>query len=199
MSQAVAQNIRSIRQHNNWSQEFLASQAGVDVRSVQRAEKGEASEETIHAVALALKVSPELLAVDFKAALAEAKSELAKYDQVQLTTPASGSDIAREISGWTRTFNSVDLDTDEQKDFVAEFQQLVSDYGDIWEGLEFLDKRGAEKELQEYVDKLSGLGLIVGVGSSTVMLGTKPGRNMVMVVCKKEEPKTMVLVPKYQL
>jgi transcriptional regulator with XRE-family HTH domain len=199
MSQHVAENIRTLRKHYNWSQEILASQAGVDVRSVQRAEKAEASAETIHAIALALKVTPEVLAVDTDAAVKQMMDELAKFDQVQLVTPATGSDVAREVSGWATTFNSVELDTEEQKDLVAEFQQVVSDYGDIWEDLEPLDKRKAEKELQEYIDKLDGLGLSVGVGSSVVMLGKTPGKNMVLVVCKKDEPKTLVFVPKYRL
>jgi transcriptional regulator with XRE-family HTH domain len=198
MSQHVAENIRTLRKHYNWSQEVLASQAGVDVRSVQRAEKGEASAETIHAIALALKVTPEGLAIDTEAAVKRMQEELGKYHQVQLTAPASGSDIAREISGWTRTFNSVGLDTEEQKDLVAEFQQIVSDYGDLWGDLEPIDKRKAEKELQEYVDRLDRLRLVVGVGSSLVMIGKTPGKNMVLVVCKKDDPKTLVLVPKYR-
>lgn len=199
MSQHVAENIRTLRKHNNWSQEILASQAGVDVRSVQRAEKGEASAETIHAIALALKVTPEVLAVDTDAAVKQMMDKLAKYDQVQLATPATGSDIAREIGGWTRTFDSVELDTEQQKDLVAEFQQVVSDYGDLWDELGPLDKRKAEKELQEHIDKLDSLGLSAGVGSSVVMLGKTPGKNMVLVICKKDEPKKLVFVPKYRL
>jgi transcriptional regulator with XRE-family HTH domain len=199
MSQHVAENIRMLRAHCNWSQEILASEAGVDVRSVQRAEKGEASAETVHAIALALKVTPAVLAVDVDAFVKHMEAELAKYEQVQLAVPATGADVAREMSSWSRTFNSIELDTDEQKDMVAEFQQLVSDYGDIWEDLEPLDKRKAEKELQEYITKLDALGLVAGVGSSVVMIGERSGKNMVLAVYKKDDPKTVALIPKHRL
>ena len=56
--------IRALREKKAWTQEHLAAQAGVAVRTVQRAEEGVMSAETRRALAGALDVAVESLAAE---------------------------------------------------------------------------------------------------------------------------------------
>ncbi len=62
-SNKAGTRIRRLRQEQAWTQEELASQAGISPRTVQRAEEGQMSADTLKAVAQAFGVPVEMISV----------------------------------------------------------------------------------------------------------------------------------------
>lgn len=62
--ESVGKKIRQLRDRKAWTQEHLAKAAGVSLRTIQRAEEGAMSAETLNALAGAFDVSVEELSHD---------------------------------------------------------------------------------------------------------------------------------------
>lgn len=62
--QAISKKIRQLRERKAWTQEHLAKAAGISPRTVQRAEEGAMSAETMTALAAAFDVAVEELSHD---------------------------------------------------------------------------------------------------------------------------------------
>lgn len=86
MSEAIALNIRTLREARGWTQEQLATIARVTPRTIQRAEKtGIVNQETLRDLAAAFKVEPEFLKIDTKALAAEAEEFLQRHTIVEMS------------------------------------------------------------------------------------------------------------------
>jgi transcriptional regulator with XRE-family HTH domain len=163
----IAVNIKRFREAHQWSQEELAAASGVNVRTIQRAEAGyPLSTESLRALAAAFDTSIHALSLDDKEMTRALEEFQAKYQLVELEVIASGHELSRYLGGYHAYYLHRPLPLDEkQADRLAEFEQNLRDYGDIWSGLEPLQRRGAEKEMAELLDNLTQAGVSVSMGS----------------------------------
>jgi transcriptional regulator with XRE-family HTH domain len=168
-SKIIGKNIRQHREERHWTQEALATIAGVDARTIQRAESGQKlALETLMAVANAFEITIDQLSKDNQeAALAQFR---AKYSVIDLHPLGRAADLCRLFGTHAYQFQRGGTFTDDQADLIAEFEQLVQDYGDIWSDLEPLQRRDAEKGIQSFVDQILSLDLAVSAGVESMRL-----------------------------
>lgn len=143
----IGRNIRQHREERHWTQEELAIIAGVDTRTIQRAENGQKlALETLKAIANAFETTIDELSKDSQeAALAEFRS---KYSVIELTPLEQAADLCRLFGTHAYQFQRVGAFNDDQADLIAEFEQLAKDYGECWSDLEPLQRREGEKCIQ---------------------------------------------------
>ena len=93
-SKIIGRNIRQHREERHWTQEELAIIAGIDVRTIQRAENGQKlALETLKAIANAFEITIDQLSKDSQEeALAEFRS---KYSVIELTPLGQAADLSR--------------------------------------------------------------------------------------------------------
>ena len=165
MENFIAGNVRRYREANTWTQEELAVAAGISERTVQRTERGEHSSlDTLKALAAAFDVDiedlrkPPPLTEQEK----EAEKALSRYEVIRLERIARGADLSRIVGGvHLMSINCDGLDDDVKEDAVAEFRQILTDWADIWTGLDATAHRDAEKYLQNQLESLGRLDLVV--------------------------------------
>lgn len=168
----IAQNVHRLREAHHWTQEELAAVSGVDVRTIQRAEAGNPlAIESLRAIAAAFDTTPQVLSVssdDFVRALAEFED---KYVMIDLRPISSGADVS-EFLGGNHAYHLQRMGTfsGAQADGVAEFEQDLKDWGDLWSGLEPIQRRDAERSLDGLLEDLRTLDLVVSMGQSPVNL-----------------------------
>ena len=190
----IATNLKRFRERNAWTQAHLAGASAVSERTIQRAEDGEpVSAETLKSLAGALEVSVDDLRNPPKAA----QEVASKYQLIQLVRIERASDLRRFMPADAAQFGYDGLN-DEQEDAIAEFQQELKDYNDIWSGLEPVQQREALKDLHVHVMNLEALGLVVAVGTDLLrlrMADNKPFSMEVLhvVISKADEPKMFAL------
>ena len=190
----VATNLKILRERLAWTQAQLAEASTLSERTIQRAEDGESlSAETLQSLAGALNVSVEDLREPPKAA-----EELAnKYEVIKLSRIDRASDLRRYMPADALQIGYDGLN-DEQEDAIAELQQELKDYGDIWRDLEPVQQRQAIKEMQNRIAELERLGLVVAAGTDVVRLRTGEGAPFSMevlrvVISKADEPKLFAI------
>ncbi|WHZ24754.1 MAG: hypothetical protein OJF47_003866 [Nitrospira sp.] len=171
-SKLIGKNIRQHREERHWTQEEFASVAGVDVRTIQRAESGQKlALETLKAIANAFDTTIEELSKDQQeAALADFR---AKYSVIDLQPVQQAVDLCRLFGTHAYQFHRAGTYTENQADSLAEFEQLVKDYGDIWTELEPLQRRDAEKCIQSLIEQLISHELAVSAGVQLMKLRCK--------------------------
>jgi transcriptional regulator with XRE-family HTH domain len=178
-SNVIGQNIRRHREERHWTQEEFAKVAGVDVRTIQRAESGQKlALETLKAIANAFESTIDELSKDHQE---EALAEFhAKYSVIDLLPLAQATDLCRHFGTDAYQFHRAGTFTDKQADLIAEFEQLTKDYGDIWRELEPLQRREAEKCIQALLQQLfsNELALSVGVQSMKLRFTTEAPKPM---------------------
>jgi len=166
----VGNNIRKYRELRHWTQEELAMAAGVDARTVQRAESGHAlALESLRAIANAFETPIEALSASpegLEAKIAEFRRKYSVID-LNLVERSNLCDLFGADALWFQRRGTL---TDKQADAIAEFEQHVKDWGDIWRDLEPIQKREAEKHLEQVLDQLVSLKLTVSAGSETMTL-----------------------------
>lgn len=170
MTNMIGANIRRVREAKPWTQEQLAAAAGVDARTVQRAERGESiSAESLLAIAGALDVPTEMLRLDPEEVMREVKESEKKYKVLPLVTIERAHDLRNLIGVGAMELDCVPLDAEPQR-AVAEFEQALKDWSMIWSDLEPIQKHEALEDIQKHLDELRGLGLIVGAATETLRL-----------------------------
>lgn len=176
-SKVIGRNIRQHREARHWTQEEFARAADVDVRTIQRAESGKTlGLETLRAIAAAFDSTIEELSKDQQeAALADFR---AKYSMIHLQPLEQASNLCRLFGTGAYQFHRADTFTDIQADSIAEFEQLVKDYGEIWGDLEPLQKRDAEKVIQPVMDQLFSHKLAISAGIQSMKLRCTTGTSL---------------------
>jgi transcriptional regulator with XRE-family HTH domain len=194
MNNTTGANIRRLREHKSWTQEQLAGAAGVDVRTVQRAEKGDQiSAESLQALAGALDALVEMLRLEPKDVMRQVREFEKRYKFIALTRIERAYDLRNFIGSGAMELDYVALD-DQQQRAVAEFEQALKDWTMIWGDLEPIQKHEAFGDIQKYVDELQALGLIVAAGTETLRLSSENVGNpfamefLYLMVSKKSEP-----------
>jgi transcriptional regulator with XRE-family HTH domain len=170
----IGKNIRQHREERHLTQEELAMIAGVDARTIQRAESGQKlALETLKAIASAFDTTIDDLSKDQQdAALAKFR---AKYSVIDLQPLEQGADLCRLFGTHAYHFQRKGKFTDDQADSIAEFEQLVKDYGEIWGELEPMQRRDAEKNIQAVMERLLSLELAISTGVETMKIRFQTG------------------------
>src|SRR5256885_8204695 len=173
-SEVIGKNIRRHREERHWTQEQFAMVAGVDTRTIQRAESGQRlALETLKAIASALEITIDELCKDQQeAAIAELH---AKYSLVDLQPVQRAADLSPMFGTHAYYLHRHGTFTDTQSDAIAEFEQLVQDYGDLWGDLEPLQRREAEKSIQSLIEQLLSIDIAVSVGVQSMRLKPTTG------------------------
>ena len=168
----IAQNVRRLREAHHWTQEELAAASGVDVRTVQRAEAGlPLAVESLRAIAAVFDTTPDALSVsveDFTRSLAEFEAKYALIDLKPISSGAAASDFLGGNHAYQ--LQRIGDFSDAQADAVAEFEQDLKDWGDLWSTLEPLQRRDAERSLDHQLESLRTLDLVVSMGQSLMNL-----------------------------
>lgn len=191
MSSGIADNIRDLRKARHWSQEMLAMAAGVDVRTVQRAEAGKTlAADSLKAIAAAFDTTIEALAIapeDFAELIAEFREH---YRIVDMHVSSGSADLG----GLMNAAEALLLErvgdlTETQLDAFAEFEQDVRDYLDIWREIPVSSRRNGERILHEHVERLRASGVSVTFGTDRVLLRCGDGTTLPMsVLCIAASP-----------
>lgn len=165
----IGKNIRQHREERHWTQEELAIIAGIDVRTIQRAESGQKlALETLKAIANAFEITIDQLSKDGQeAALAEFRE---KYSVIELHPLGHAADLCQLFGTHGYHFQRVGSFTDDQADAIAEFEQLAKDYGEIWSDLEPLQRRDAEKSIHALIEQLISHEVAVSAGVQSMRL-----------------------------
>jgi len=173
-SEVIGKNIRRHREERHWTQEQFAMIAGVDTRTIQRAESGQRlALETLKAIASALEITIDELSKDHQeAAIAEFR---AKYSLVDLEPVGRGVDLSPLLGTHAYYFHRHGTFSDTQADVIAEFEQLVQDYGDLWGDLEPLQRREAENCIQSFIHQLSSVDVTVSAGMQSMRVRPTAG------------------------
>jgi len=168
-SKIIGKNIRQHREERHWTQEELAIISGVDARTIQRAESGQnLALETIKAIANAFETTVDQLSKGHQeAALAEFR---AKYSVIDLQPVEKSADLCRLFGTHAFHFHTAGTFTEGQADAIAELEQELKDYGDIWSDLEPLQRRQAEKHIQPLIQQMVSLDLALSAGSHSMMV-----------------------------
>jgi transcriptional regulator with XRE-family HTH domain len=173
-SKIIGTNIRRYREERHWTQEEFAKVAGIDVRTIQRAESGQRlALETLKAIANGFETTIEQLSKDHQEeALAEFR---AKYSVIDLQPVGQAADLSSLFGTHAYQFQRVGTFTEEQADSIAALEQLVQDYGDLWGELEPLQRREAEKCIQSVIEQLLSLELALSTAVHSMKLRLATG------------------------
>lgn len=180
----VAGNIRKLRGSRHWSQEELALAAGVDVRTVQRAEAGKPlAVESLKAIAAAFDTTIEALHIP-DALITEAIEEFRKnYTIIDMHVSTGSADIGEMLNGAEALLLQRIGDLSEgQLDRFAEFEEMLRDYLDIWREIPVTSRREGEKTLQDLVDRLKAADVSISFGMERMGLRFGDGSPMRMAV-----------------
>lgn len=156
-------HIKELRASRAWSQEQLAKMAGLDVRTIQRIEKGEpASFETLKSIAAVFKVDVKEFLDNKKP---EKKSDVP--DGGFLIRVNDGNELFAFIGrGHGFAFHNDTVESSEVNDLIADFLQELHDWGDIWEEIGPGERVRTAHEYTNRIKELEEKGLWVFAGKS---------------------------------
>jgi len=155
MTTSYADRIKELRTKRAWSQDHLATIAGVNVRTVQRVEGGDpASQDTLKALANAFDTDVTNLVQPRLAAPTAPESIL-------LIRVRTGRDLFK-IAGGAEGFgfDHGELD-DEAVELVATFLQDLKDWAEMWNHLEPSERMWVRHEFTSRIQQMEGAGLYV--------------------------------------
>lgn len=204
MNAVLARNVKTIRDIKHWTQQHLADTAGIQLRTVQRVEKGEgASIETLGALANAFDVSIDLLQTDMEAALEQfrrAEEELRRTHYLVDVAPVTCSAHLEAIAGSDAYLTHCESEEDAVRDAFASLAANLRDMGDIWDDVDPTHHRGWVKEAYEQVEQLNRLGVVVSLGKANRTMragtGTVEFRTLHVVAWPKGQEKSVIAIAK---
>ena len=200
---AIASNVRHLRDARHWSQEELALMSGVDVRTVQRAEAGRPlSVDTLKALAAAFETTIEALQVS-EEEIAVAVEEFNKsYKIIEMHVLSRSSELGEIVGGSHALFlHKIGDLTEDQLDDIAELEELLRDYLDIWSDMEPTGRREAEKTLFTFLASMVRSDMSISFGTENMAMRAGNGQPFRMpvlyiAVSKGQVPMLAVVRPK---
>jgi transcriptional regulator with XRE-family HTH domain len=167
MTDLTGVNIRLQRESRGWTQEHLADVSGIDVRTVQRAERGERlSADTLRGLAAAFDITvAELRKMPKQVAEATDRFKLIRLRRIERALELRDCFPADACN-----FGYDTVVDDRQEDAIAEFERDLADVNDVWSGLDAVQKLDLVRALQRHVDALAGFGLTVAVAVDPLRL-----------------------------
>jgi transcriptional regulator with XRE-family HTH domain len=221
VNQALAENIKSLREEHSWTQEQLAEAAQLHHRTIQRAEAGQgASAETLLAIAGALDVDVDLLRFDGMGFLAQElgvpreqltpefiaqkKRELVdpKFATVHLARIAASADF-RTVADAMAMFFDCTTKRDDIQDEAAALQSELNDLLMVGSDIDPTFRRTCEVAAFDHVKRLESLGAVVTIGLRKHSLVVDkqepiPWVTLFVIVAPEREEKKFLLVPRQQ-
>jgi transcriptional regulator with XRE-family HTH domain len=201
MNKLLAINARAYRELRHWTQQHLADTADIQLRTVQRVEKGEgASAETLSALACAFDTTIDALHTDWMAlVLRDQEIELQKTHHIVPVTPiARVADL--EIVGATEAYlMHCTADDGAVRKTSAELQSHLTDLRDIWNDVGAVEREEYLKEAFAFVAVLKEQGYSVGFGTCMYAVGASKAselRTLCVVVWPRGQEQERVAIPK---
>ena len=157
--------IKGLRTSRAWSQEQLAKMAGLDVRTIQRIEKGEpASFESLKSVASVLMVNVSDL-LDGKKAEKKRTPEDDSSKGEFLIRVSDGNQLFT-LMGGAHAFssNNDSLESDDDTQLVADFLQELHDWGELGDDIEPGERVRISHEYTKQIKDLEDRGLWLFAG-----------------------------------
>lgn len=195
-----AQIIKELRTTRAWSQEQLAKMAGLDVRTIQRIEKGEpASFESLKSVAAVFKVDVGNL-LDNKKQEKNQEKQSDVPDGGFLIRVNDGNELFA-LMGTTHAFafHNDSVESSEVNDLIADFLQELHDWCDIWDEIGPGERVRTAHEYTNRIKELEDKGLWVFAGKSKkyYSLGEKstPLNVCAVYVLKSTNPEIVTIDP----
>lgn len=167
MNDMTGLNIRFQREQRAWTQEHLATVSGIDVRTIQRAERGEKiSADSLLGIANAFDLTVDQLRKPPKP-IADAKD---RFKVIRLRRLERATDLRDFLPVGACQLNSEGITNEAQEDAVAEFERDLSDVGDLWTDLDAVQKLELLRSLEHHFATFAGLGLIITAGNEPLRL-----------------------------
>lgn len=185
----IGVNIRSHRERRAWTQERLAGEAKVDVRTIQRAERGEkVSAESLQAIAKAFRLSID-----------ELRRE--RYKFVELTAIERAVDLRNFFPAGAWEFSADDVRDEAREDAIAAFEADVVDAIEVWADLNPVQRLEVTRSMESRLAELRHLGLVVAAGNEVLRLRTRSQgagdpltvNVLYVVISKASEPKLLAM------
>src|SRR5262249_5057592 len=177
MATAYADRIKKLRNERVWSQDALATVSGINVRTVQRVERGHAaSPDTLKALANAFEINvTDLVQANVH------HPTVAASDSRRLLQIRTGRDLFGLVGG-AKVFrlDHGDIDND-MVPFVASFLQDLMDSEGIWLRMDPGDRIRLSSQFTSQIQDLEDAGLYVfagrqsGLATVYVVKNTDPG------------------------
>jgi transcriptional regulator with XRE-family HTH domain len=189
-------NIRFHREQRAWTQEHLATISGIDVRTIQRAERGtKLSADSLQALASAFDLTVDQLR-KVPQPIADAKD---RFKLIRLSRIERSADL-RDLLPTGACQVGYDGITDEaQEDAVAEFERALTDAGNIWSDLDPVQRLELLRSMEHHFTTLAGFGLIVAAGNEPLRLRSEHIEQpftidvLHIVISKASEPKLFAM------
>lgn len=196
MDNMIGVNIRFHREQRAWTQEHLAAVSGIDVRTIQRAERGtKLSADSLQAVAAAFDLSVDELRKPPKP-IADAK---ARFKLIRLSRIERAADLRNLLPTGACQFGYEGITDEVQEDAIAEFERDLNDAGNLWSDLDPVQKLELLRSLEHHFTALAALGLAVAAGSEPLRLRSEHIENpfridvLHVVISKASEPKLFAM------
>jgi transcriptional regulator with XRE-family HTH domain len=183
-------------EQRTWTQEHLAAVSGIDVRTIQRAERGtRLSADSLQALAAAFDLTVDQLRKPPKT-LAEAGD---RFKMIRLNRIERAVDLRNLLPTGACQFGFDGITDEAHEDAIAEFQRDLDDAGNLWGDLDPVQKLELLRSMEHHFTTLAGFGLIVAAGSEPLRLRSeyieKPFTMDVLhvVISKASEPKLFAM------
>lgn len=204
MNAVLAKNVKTVREIKHWTQQHLADTAGIQLRTVQRVEKGDgASLETLGALANAFDLSIDILQTDMEALVDKVRhdeEEFRKKHYVVDVVPVTCSAHLEAVGGSDAYLTHCASEDDAVRDAFSALASNLKDMGDIWSDVEPTQHREWVKDAYEQVEVLNRLGAVVSVGKGNRTVragtGTLEFRTLYVVAWPKGQEKGVIAVEK---
>jgi len=196
MDDMIGVNIRFHREQRTWTQEHLAAVSGIDVRTIQRAERGtKLSADSLQALAAAFDLTVDQLRKPPKP-LADAAD---RFKMIRLNRIERAADLRNLLPTGACQFGYDGITDEAHEDAIAEFQRDLDDAGNLWSDLDPVQKLELLRSMEHHLNTLAGFGLIVAAGNEPLRLRSehieKPFTIEVLhvVISKASEPKLFAM------
>ena len=196
MDDMIGVNIRFHREQRTWTQEHLAAVSGIDVRTIQRAERGtKLSADSLQALAAAFDLTVDQLRKPPKP-LADAAD---RFKMIRLNRIERAADLRNLLPTGACQFGYDGITDEGHEDAIVEFQRDLDDAGNLWSDLDPVQKLELLRSMEHHFTTLAGFGLIVAAGSESLRLRSehieKPFTMDVrhVVISKASEPKLFAM------
>lgn len=207
MNHWLGKNVRRMRDEKHWTQSHLAGAAGIQLRTVQRVEKGDgASVETLAALAAAFDTTIDRLQMDWDAAAAlhaailednrKQEEELRKTHHVIEVTPVTAS---AHLAGFGDAFGGIYhcfSEDDRVLDAFARLQADMHDCIDIWGDVEATSQREFACAIFSLVEEMNDLGFVIATGTNPERWYGIDAKILYVVAMPKDAVKPWIAIAK---
>lgn len=167
----IGEGVVFFRKRAEWKQIVLAAEAGVDERTVQRIERGQkVSDESLRKVARAFHLPDDLFLEPIPLPTIEewenAKRQSSELTIIEARSLTTLSDCGAVLSAGVLCF--VDhLGRESLADRLAEFKDMLTDWGDVWGDLTHVDRLEASRSILDRSEKMRTEGYATQYGVYT--------------------------------